>query len=223
MHIFWCFQARIQMTQSVLSHSLRWLLIILSALSVCTCLRCLSWKILSVLLTIVSAWLMIPPSNAQPNNFFCPPQVMKILTSLPRETKSPDNVGTFNMVNNNTFTNFKTAYRHMLILQWCHAREIFGSQIPVATGGFELWISCIRRSYLTHEAIRSIRLGGFRVPEYKRFAVQTFLWALEVVNQIILKHDTITVWKPAWSWSISASQFLVTLFKWFNRHKTSQS
>ena len=35
-------------------------------------------------------------------------------------------------------------------LQWCHARDLFGSQIPVPTGRFELWISCIWSSYLTH-------------------------------------------------------------------------
>ena len=29
------------------------------------------------------------------------------------------------------------------------ARDLFGSQIPVTTGGFELRISCIRSSYLT--------------------------------------------------------------------------
>ena len=25
-----------------------------------------------------------------------------------------------------------------LILRWCHAQDLFGSQIPVTTGGFEL-------------------------------------------------------------------------------------
>ena len=45
------------------------------------------------------------------------------------------------MFNNNTYTNLKTAYEHMLNLRWCHARELFGSQIPVITGGFELRIS----------------------------------------------------------------------------------
>ena len=61
----------------------------------------------------------------------------------------------------------------MLILQWRHAGELFGSQIPVTMGGFELSISCISRNY--------------------RFAVQTLLWSLENVIQIILKHDTIAV------------------------------
>ena len=35
-------------------------------------------------------------------------------------------------------------------LRLCHARELLVSQIPVSTGGFELRISCIRSSYLTH-------------------------------------------------------------------------
>ena len=70
-------------------------------------------------------------------------------------------------------------------LWWCHAQELFGLQIPVTSGGFELEIYCIQSSYLTHLAIRSNRLGGFREPEWKRFAVQTLLWSLAVVIQII--------------------------------------
>ena len=35
-------------------------------------------------------------------------------------------------------------------LRWCRARDLFGSQIPVTTGGFEQRISCIRSSYLIH-------------------------------------------------------------------------
>ena len=81
----------------------------------------------------------------------------------------------------------------MLILLWCHARGLFGSQIPVTTGGFELQISCIRSIYLSHYAIKHNRLGGFGVLECKRFLVQTLLWSLEVVIQIILEHDTIAV------------------------------
>ena len=46
------------------------------------------------------------------------------------------------------------------------SRGLFGSQIPVATGGCELQISCIRCSYLTHQAIRPNRLGGFGVPKF---------------------------------------------------------
>ena len=74
-----------------------------------------------------------------------------------------------------------------LILRWCRARDLFGSQIPVNTGGFELWISC--------------RLGNYFV--CKRFTVQTLLWSLEFAMQINLERDTIAVWNLARSWSIS--------------------
>ena len=37
-----------------------------------------------------------------------------------------------------------------LKVRWCRARDLFASQIPVTTGGFELRISCIRSHYLTH-------------------------------------------------------------------------
>ena len=36
------------------------------------------------------------------------------------------------------------------ILRWCRARDLFGSQIPVSTGGFELRISCIRSRPIGH-------------------------------------------------------------------------
>ena len=35
-------------------------------------------------------------------------------------------------------------------LRWCRAGYLFGSQIPVTTGEFELRISCIQCRYLTH-------------------------------------------------------------------------
>ena len=34
-----------------------------------------------------------------------------------------------------------------LKLRWCRARDLFGPQIPVTTGGFELRISCIQSRY----------------------------------------------------------------------------
>ena len=43
-----------------------------------------------------------------------------------------------------------TTYVHMLILWWCHAQELFESQVPVTLGGFELKISYIWSNYLTH-------------------------------------------------------------------------
>ena len=39
---------------------------------------------------------------------------------------------------------------YLILLRWYRARDLFASQIPVTTGGFELRISCIRSSYLTH-------------------------------------------------------------------------
>ena len=48
------------------------------------------------------------------------------------------------------YFNFEPSFK----LRWCRARDLFESQIPVITGGFELQISCIRRSYLP------IRLTG---------------------------------------------------------------
>ena len=70
-------------------------------------------------------------------------------------------------------------------LRWCRARDLFGSQIPVTTVGFELRIPCIQSRYLTHG------LGNDFV--CKGFAVQTLLWSLEFVIQINLEHDTIAV------------------------------
>ena len=45
---------------------------------------------------------------------------------------------TLNVFNNNTYTNFKTAHKRMLILRWYHAQELFESEMSVTTGGFEL-------------------------------------------------------------------------------------
>ena len=36
--------------------------------------------------------------------------------------------------------NFEPSFK----LRWCRARDVFGSQVPVTTGGFELRISCIQ-------------------------------------------------------------------------------
>ena len=60
-------------------------------------------------------------------------------------------------------------------LRWCRAQDLFRSQIPATTGGFELRISCIQSSYLTHQARKPI------------------FFSLEFVIQINLKHDTIAV------------------------------
>ena len=44
------------------------------------------------------------------------------------------------------YFNFEPSFK----LRWCRARDLFGSQFQVTTGGFELRISCIRSRYLTH-------------------------------------------------------------------------
>ena len=82
------------------------------------------------------------------------------------------------------YFNFEPSFK----LQWFCAQDLFGSQIPVTTGGFELWISCIQSSYLT---LWPSGLGNYFV--CKRFTVETLLWSLESVIQINLKHNTITV------------------------------
>ena len=45
---------------------------------------------------------------------------------------------------------FKTETVSTVILKSYFARDLFGSQVPVTTGGLELRISCIQSSYLTH-------------------------------------------------------------------------
>ena len=67
-----------------------------------------------------------------------PPPGTENLNRSPQQTKTPHSSDTLNLFNNNTYTNLKSARKHMLILQQCHAQELFGSQIPMTTGGFEL-------------------------------------------------------------------------------------
>ena len=54
--------------------------------------------------------------------------------------------GDFRAVNTLRYFNFDPSFK----LRWCRALDLFVSQISVTTGGFELQISCIRSSYLTH-------------------------------------------------------------------------
>ena len=67
-----------------------------------------------------------------------------------------------NKIHKLLYFNFEPGFKP----RWCRARDLFESQIPVATGGFELRISCIRSSYLTRQVIKSNRLGGFGVPAF---------------------------------------------------------
>ena len=48
------------------------------------------------------------------------------------------------------YFNFQSSFK----LRRCLARDLLRLQIPVITRGFELRTSCIRCSYLTHQAIR---------------------------------------------------------------------
>ena len=43
------------------------------------------------------------------------PQALENLLSPPRQTKSPDNSNVLHVFNNNTYTNFRNAYKHILI------------------------------------------------------------------------------------------------------------
>ena len=55
-------------------------------------------------------------------------------------------------------------------LRWCQSRDLFRSQIPVTTGGFQLPVCCIQSSYLTHK---------------------TLLWSLQFAIQINLEQQII--------------------------------
>ena len=82
---------------------------------------------------------------------------------------------------------------------WCsRARDLFGSQIPLTTGGFELQISCIRSSYLTHYAIRPNRLGRFGVPEFATLR-QEYLIYIEIL-QVRAKFQTLIVLCSRFIW-----------------------
>ena len=41
-------------------------------------------------------------------------------------------------------------FEPIFLLQWCPPRDLFGSQILLTTGRFELWITCIQISSLAH-------------------------------------------------------------------------
>ena len=80
-----------------------------------------------------------------------------------------------------------------LKLRWCRARDLFGSQIPVTTGGFELRIIYIQSRYLTHQARWPSGLGNDFV--CNRFAVQTLPWSLEFIIRTNLEHNTIAIFR----------------------------
>ena len=56
-----------------------------------------------------------PSYKTRIQQFFLSSQAMKNLASLPGQTKSLDNFNVLYMFNNNTFTDFRTAYKDVLI------------------------------------------------------------------------------------------------------------
>ena len=90
------------------------------------------------------------------------------------------------------YFNFDASFK----LQWCRARDLFGSQISVTQEG----LNC---EPLAYEVVTWWHSGLGNYFVCKRFAVQTLLWSLGFVIQINLKHDIIAAWNMARSWSIS--------------------
>ena len=61
---------------------------------------------------IVLTWVLIPHPLANHNPAISSvTQALKILTTPPRQTKSPYNSTTLNMFNNDTYTNIKAAFK----------------------------------------------------------------------------------------------------------------
>ena len=60
------------------------------------------------------AWVPILLADHNPA-IFSVLQALKNLTSPPRQTKSPDNSNTLQMFNNNTYSDFRAVYKHILI------------------------------------------------------------------------------------------------------------
>ena len=63
---------------------------------------------------IVSAWVLITSSKPQPSNLFCPPDTEKLINS-PQVDKSPANSSMLQMFNNNTYLDFRTANKLVLV------------------------------------------------------------------------------------------------------------
>ena len=118
--------------------------------------------------------------------------------------------------------NFEFNFEPSLKLRWFRPRDLFGSQIPVTTGRFELPIFSMRNSYLTQYAISyqdwTLRTSGLlNYFECKRFTVQTLLWSLEFVIQMRLEQDTIAIylvflfWLQTNIWRIPENIYLLKL------------
>ena len=120
--------------------------------------------------------------------------------------------------------NFEFNFEPSLKLRWFRPRDLFGSQIPVTTGRFELPIFSMRNNYLTQYAISyldwTLRPSGLdNYFECKRFTVQTLLWSLEFVIQMRLEQDTIAIylvflfWLQTNIWRIPENIYLLKLNK----------
>ena len=88
-------------------------------------------------------------------------------------------------------------------LRWCRAQYLFGSQIPVTTGQFKLRISCIKTSYLTHQAMRPNRLEGFRVPAFATLRQQQLIHV--GILQLQAKFQTAMVSCSRFAWITNPS------------------
>ena len=68
-----------------------------------------------VAVAIVSAWVLTPPlANHNPVTYSVPPDTEKSLW----QTKSPNNSIMVHMFNSNTYTDFRTTYKHVIILSY---------------------------------------------------------------------------------------------------------
>ena len=63
----------------------------------------------------MSASVLIPLAKHKPAIFFVPQALKNVISLPPRQTKSPDNSNVLHMFNKNTYTDFRTAYKHVLI------------------------------------------------------------------------------------------------------------
>ena len=62
----------------------------------------------------VSTWVLTPLANHNPT-IFLSTQALKSFKSSPRLTKSLDNSNILHIFNNNTYTDFRTGYKYILI------------------------------------------------------------------------------------------------------------
>ena len=61
------------------------------------------------------AWVLISPNQNITQQFFLHPPAMEKLSKSPQAEKSSNNSNTLHMFNDNIYTDFKTAYKHVLI------------------------------------------------------------------------------------------------------------